>query len=174
MIVVRPASALVAARQAGWIAAMDPWRSLGYRPEGLARFLRRSARAAEGVLVAADEEARRGSLLGVVCVQEGVLLGNFVALLAVKPEAAGQGVGRALMDAVARQTFATHRWLYVSVDAGNRGARAFYRKLGFRQVGRLPDLIRPGRVELLLRQAAPPKLAAPPARSRARRVPGGA
>jgi L-amino acid N-acyltransferase YncA len=93
--------------------------------------------------------------LGIVCVQEGVLLGNFVALLAVKPEAAGQGTGRALMDAVARRTFETRRWLYVSVDHENRAARAFYRKLGFRPVGRLPDLVRPGRLEILLRRAAP-------------------
>jgi len=153
VIVIGNATAQTAARQADWIATMEPWRSLGFSREGLTRFLRQSARRAGGVLLASA--GKRGPALAIVCVQEGVLLGNFVALLAVKPEAAGQGIGRALMEAVAQQTFSTRRWLYVSVDNDNRAARAFYRKLRFRAVGRLPDLVRPGRVEILLRRAAP-------------------
>jgi hypothetical protein len=31
----------------------------------------------------------------------------------------------------------------------------FYRRLGFARVGRLPDLVRRGRVEILLRRPAP-------------------
>jgi ribosomal protein S18 acetylase RimI-like enzyme len=165
VIIVGPATAPTAAGQAEWIAAIEPWRSLGYSREGLARFLKRSARAPGGVLVARTQA--RGAVLGIACVQEGVLLGNFVALLAVKPEAAGRGIGRALMDAVAEVTFASRRWLYVSVADRNRAARAFYRKLGFDRVGRLPDLVRPGDIELLLRKGAPPPTV--PTRRRARR-----
>jgi len=44
------------------------------------------------------------------------------------------------------------RWLYVSADSGNRAALAFYRRLGFARVARLPDLIRAGSTEILLRQ----------------------
>jgi ribosomal protein S18 acetylase RimI-like enzyme len=46
--------------------------------------------------------------------------------------------------------------LFVSADAGNRAALAFYRKLGFERVGRLPDLVKPGRVEILLRKGRGP------------------
>jgi hypothetical protein len=35
----------------------------------------------------------------------------------------------------------------------------FYRRLGFARVGRLPELVKPGRVEILLRKAAPPGIA---------------
>ena len=49
--------------------------------------------------------------------------------------------------------FARRRWLFVSCDAGNRAALRFYRRQGFARVGRLPDLVRAGRVELLLRKA---------------------
>jgi ribosomal protein S18 acetylase RimI-like enzyme len=42
----------------------------------------------------------------------------------------------------------------VSADSDNRPALGFYRKLGFARVGRLPDLIKPGRVEVLLRKGA--------------------
>jgi ribosomal protein S18 acetylase RimI-like enzyme len=57
------------------------------------------------------------------------------------------------MEHVAARVLARRRWLYVSCDAQNRGALRFYRRLGFRAVGRLPDLVAPGRVEILLRRA---------------------
>ncbi len=148
MTEIRLASAALAARQAAWIAALEPWRSLGYTSAGLGRFLRRMARG-KGVLV--SKQGERGPVDGVLTLQEGVLLGNFVSLLAVRPEAAGRGLGRRLIEAAAARTAPARRWLYVSADTENAGALAFYRKLGFRRVGRLPDLVRAGRVELLLR-----------------------
>src|SRR6185436_5493645 len=75
VIVIGNATAQTAARQADWIATMEPWRSLGFSREGLTRFLRQSARRAGGVLLASA--GKRGPALGIVCVQEGVLLGNF-------------------------------------------------------------------------------------------------
>jgi ribosomal protein S18 acetylase RimI-like enzyme len=106
------------------------------------------------MVLAARAGGRRGAPAdAIVVVQAPFLLGSFVALIAVRPEAAGQGLGRALMADVERRA---GRWLYVSADSGNRGALRFYRKLGFAPVGRLPDLIRPGRVEVLLRKAAAP------------------
>jgi ribosomal protein S18 acetylase RimI-like enzyme len=48
--------------------------------------------------------------------------------------------------------FAKRRWLFVSCDADNRAALRFYRRQGFARVGRLPNLVRAGRVELLLRK----------------------
>jgi GNAT superfamily N-acetyltransferase len=111
-------------------------------------------------------------------VQPEVLLGDFIALLAVRSEVAGQGIGRLLVERSARATFARRRWLYTSSDAGNRTAAAFYRALGFARVARLPDLVRPGRTEILWRRARPSPAAAaaePPAGRRAggaRRSPG--
>ena len=152
LILVVPGSPEVAGRQGSWIAALEPWASLGYGAAGLARFLRRTARGG-GVLVA-RRDARSGPVVGVLCRQEGVLLGDFVSLLAVRSDAARGGVGRALMREAELLTARRRRWLFVSADAGNRAALAFYRKLGFARVGRLPGLIKDDRTELLLRKAA--------------------
>jgi ribosomal protein S18 acetylase RimI-like enzyme len=149
--ITRPLPALARA-QASWIAALEPWRGLGYRADALGRYLARKARA-QGVWVV--RTAAKGPPLGIVVADDGVLLGGFIALLAVRPEAGGQGLGRALVEHVATRTFAARRWLYVSSDGNNAAALRFYRKLGFSRVGRLPDLVREGRTEILLRKPAP-------------------
>jgi ribosomal protein S18 acetylase RimI-like enzyme len=143
------ATPALARAQAGWIAAMEPWRGLGYSAAGLGRYLARKARAG-GVLV--TRPTPRTAPVAVAVVDDGVLLGGFIALLAVRPDAAGQGLGAALVAEVCRRVGRKRRWLYVSCDGNNRAALRFYKRLGFLRVGRLPDLIRPGRMEILLRQ----------------------
>ena len=149
MEIVRATPALARA-QAVWIVGIEPWLSLGYEAAKLGRYLGRMAKEREVWM--ARVPGRGGAPMGLVVVQDGFLLGAFVSLLAVRPEDAGQGVGRALMNHVAAQVFARRPWLFVSCDAENRRALAFYRKLGFRRVGRLPDLIKPKRDEILLRR----------------------
>jgi len=146
------AAPVLARAQGSWIAAMEPWRGLGYRADALGRYLGRKART-RSVWVA--RTAAKGAPLAIAVVDDGVLLGGFIALLAVRPGSSGQGLGRALVEQVAAQTFATRRWLYVSCDGNNAAALRFYRKLGFSRVGRLPDLVRQGRTEILLRKGAP-------------------
>jgi len=145
----------VARGQATWIVGIEPWRSLGYRAAALGRYLGRLARGGD-VWVARRRRAggaRAGRApLAVVVATDGFLLGGFIALLAVKPEASGQGIGAALVAHVEARLRPRRRWLFTSCDADNSAALRFYRRLGFRQVGRLPDLVSRGRVELLLRK----------------------
>ncbi|HTA18723.1 MAG TPA: GNAT family N-acetyltransferase [Polyangia bacterium] len=149
MEIVRATPALARA-QSSWIVGIQPWRGLGYEAAPLGRYLARMAKEREVWLARA--EGRRGAPLGLVVVQDGFLLGGFVSLLAVTPEASGQGVGRALMEHVAARVFESRSWLFVSCDSSNARALTFYKKLGFARVGRLPDLIKPKRVEILLRR----------------------
>ena len=152
MTIIRATPALARA-QSTWIVGLEPWRGLGYSAAPLGRYLGRMAREREVWIARPAEETRRGAPpLGLVVVQDGFLLGGFVSLLAVRPDAAGQGVGRALMEHVAARVFTKRPWLFVSCDAANGRALAFYRKLGFQRVGRLPDLVKPKRVEVLLRK----------------------
>jgi len=54
------------------------------------------------------------------------------------PEARGQGVGRELMRAVAAlMRDQGRRWVVLSVDTPNDGARAFYERLGFEDASRM-------------------------------------
>ena len=147
------ATPAIARAQASWIVGIEPWRGLGYSAVPLGRYLGRMAKERD---VSIAKSVERGAPpLGLVVVQDGFLLGGFVSLLAVRPEVAGQGVGRALIEHVAARVFARRPWLFVSCDSANTRALAFYRKLGFARVGRLPDLIKPKRVELLLRRGRP-------------------
>jgi ribosomal protein S18 acetylase RimI-like enzyme len=149
MDIVRATPALARA-QSSWIVGIEPWLSLGYEAAPLGRYLGRMAREREVWI--GNAGGRRPAPLGLVVVQDGFLLGAFVSLLAVRPEAAGQGVGSGLMEHVAAGVFAKRPWLFVSCDAANARALSFYKKLGFQRVGRLPDLIKPRRVEVLLRR----------------------
>ena len=146
--VVRAAPA-VARQQASWIVGIEPWKGLGYRAQPLGQYLARLARAGN-VWIA---RARGRSPAGIIAATDGFLLGGFIALLAVRPEASGQGVGQLLVGHIEARVLTRRRWLFVSCDATNAAALRFYRRQGFARVGRLPDLVQVGRIELLLRKA---------------------
>src|SRR5262249_46257551 len=67
----RPTAALARA-QSSWIAAIEPWRGLGYRAEALGRYLGRKARAGAVWIARATP---RGAPLAIAVVDDGVLLG---------------------------------------------------------------------------------------------------
>ena len=92
---------------------------------------------------------RAGAAARVVVATDGFLLGGFIALLAVNPDASGQGLGARWSTTSRRAYAAKRRWLFV-LRRGQPGALRFYRRLGFSRVGRLPDLVSRGRVEFLL------------------------
>ena len=142
------ASPAVARRQADWIVGIEPWKGLGYAAPALGRYLARLARSGDVWVAHAGERAPAG----IIVATDGFLLGGFISLLAVRPGASGQGLGRALVAHVEGRVFARRRWLFVSCDAANGAALRFYRRQGFARVGRLPDLVREGRIELLLRK----------------------
>jgi ribosomal protein S18 acetylase RimI-like enzyme len=148
MIITR-ATPAAARAQATWIVGIEPWRGLGYSAAPLGRYLGRMAKERDVWLARTSTTAPP---LGLVVVQDGFLLGAFVSLLAIRPEATGQGVGRGLMAHVEADVFARRPWLFTSCDSSNTRALSFYKKLGFDRVGRLPDLIKPKRTELLLRK----------------------
>ncbi len=144
---IRRATALEAKRQAAWLVTIDPWRALGYGAAPLSRWL--GARARMGQCWVATE---KGTILGLIVAQPEVLLGDFIAILAVHPDHAGRGLGRSLVQHAARRTQKKRRFLYTSSSSDNPHAGRFYKYLGFVRVGRLPDLVKVGVTEILWRR----------------------
>jgi ribosomal protein S18 acetylase RimI-like enzyme len=129
------------------LAEMDPWKTLGYSPDGLARYLRRD----DPALFCRVARAEAG-VAAVLCVRHPWLLGPFIELLACFDPFRGRGLGRKLVEWVERGAFPGSSNLWVTVSSFNVGARGFYRRMGFQEVTELKDLVRPGCDEILLRK----------------------
>ena len=132
---------------AGRIAEIDPWRRLAIPADSIRRLLE----ARHGSEVRAIRIADRP--VGAVVVQCNWLLGPYLQHLSVLPEAQARGAGtRALawLEEIARRDRQSNIWLCVS--AFNSRALAFYARHGFVQAANLPDLVRPGEDEILMRR----------------------
>jgi ribosomal protein S18 acetylase RimI-like enzyme len=124
----------------------EPWITLGYGEADVDRIVRGSA--ADSVLL-----ARLGDrVVGFALSAPGVLLGEYLKMLAVDPEQQSRGIGRALMSALEQRAF--QRWpnVYLCVSDFNHAARGFYRRLGYEEIGLLHDLLVPGQGEIFMRK----------------------
>ena len=72
----------------------------------------------------------------------------------------GRGIGRALMEWAEAEVFDRRcaRNLFLLVSDFNTPARRFYERLGFAEVGRLPDYLVAGRDEIIVRKTGGPLL----------------
>lgn len=68
--------------------------------------------------------------------------GGYLRLIALVPGREGGGVGGALLDAVEAEVRAHSRHLFLLVSHWNEGARRFYARRGYQEVGRLPAFVR--------------------------------
>ncbi|TFF21848.1 GNAT family N-acetyltransferase [Jiella endophytica] len=159
---IAPLAAGEAAILAAEMATLDPWARLGIAAEGLAATLSPAgdpslyAPVAFGLRQAGVEARLAGQdeLLGACAIRPRFLNGPYLALLFVRPAAQSRGTGRAalaFMEQEARRSGANGLW--VSVSAFNDRAFAFYQRFGFAEVGLVPDLLREGEDERLMRKA---------------------
>ncbi|MDR7513025.1 MAG: GNAT family N-acetyltransferase, partial [Armatimonadota bacterium] len=81
---------------------------------------------------------------------------GYIRWIAVAPDARGAGVGRRLVAHAERRILAAGPNVFLLVSEFNTAARAFYRRLGYREVGRIPDYVVPGVAERLLRKTTGP------------------
>lgn len=129
------------------IAEIDPWRRLAIPADRI----RRLFEAGHGSEIRAIQIGHRA--VGAVVVQRNWLLGPYLQHLSVLPEAQARGAGtRALawLEEIARRDRQANIWLCVS--AFNCQALAFYARHGFVEAANLPDLVRPGEDEILMRR----------------------
>ncbi|HSV29922.1 MAG TPA: GNAT family N-acetyltransferase [Candidatus Omnitrophota bacterium] len=143
---MRPLAASEIAAVAAQLAAMDPWLTLGFGAEALARYLGRDDPALRRMVLERD-----GLPAGLLALRAPWLRGPYVELLAVLPGHQGGGLGRAMVEWAAAQAAGAHN-LWACVSSFNVAARDFYRKAGFTEVSPLPDLVADGFDEILLRR----------------------
>lgn len=82
--------------------------------------------------------------------RRGVVGSPYLATLAVAAEHRGHGVGSALVAHVESVFRAEAAHLFLCVSSFNPRAHALYQRLGFQQVGELPDYFIDGASELLM------------------------
>ncbi len=117
--------------------------------ERLARLLGDAIGRGEPVIVAApDADA---APLGFAWFQtRGTFAaGGYLRLIAVAPGDVSRGVGAALLDAVERAVAVDSRHLFLLVSHWNEGARRFYARRGYDEVGRLPAFVRADTDEII-------------------------
>jgi ribosomal protein S18 acetylase RimI-like enzyme len=81
---------------------------------------------------------------------------GYVRWIAVAPSARGRGVGKQLMRYAEERIFRRGPNVFLTVSDFNRRAQAFYRKLGYTEVGAIPDYVVPGITERLYRKTRGP------------------
>ena len=145
---IGPASIHERAWAASLMASSEPWRTLG---RDLAACTASLADGPGSELLIARSA---GAAVGFLFVRLRGLAGSpYLASIAVVPEARGRRIGEHLIThLIAHLERAVHpaRHLFLCVSSFNSEAQRFYARLGFHQVGELPDYLIDGASELLL------------------------
>lgn len=135
------------------LMADDPlWQRYGVTEASAARRLGQGL--AEGATIAVAEVD--GEPAGFVWyVAKGAFArSGYIMLIGVQPQHRGQGVGEALMAHAEAAMFAAATDIFLLVSDFNVAAQRFYARLGYQQVGAIPDYVVPGITELILRKTA--------------------
>ena len=124
------------------LAGTDPWRTLGYGAALLTQYLGSGDPSLARFTVWVEDQRA-----GVVALRYPWLRGPFLELLAITQP--GRGLGTVVV------AWAVERGggnLWTSVSRFNTEARRFYERQGFAEAAVLPDLIKPGFDEVLMRR----------------------
>ena len=113
----------------------------------LAQLLAEAIGRGEPVLVVDDGGQPRGFAWYLYSGTLGV--GGYLRLIALAPGTEGQGAGSALLDAVEADVATRARHMFLLVSHWNDGARRFYARRGYSEVGRLPAFVRADTDEII-------------------------
>lgn len=133
------------------LAGSDPWKRLGYAADFWERVFTPLPQGRDSVVL-----QRGGRVAGIALVRQKFLFGDYLELLAIAPALTGQGFGPLLLAHIESLVFGRGKNLFACVSDFNTGARRFYLRHGFVEVGPLPDLLVPGSAEILLRKTIGP------------------
>lgn len=133
---------------AALMASSPPWSTLGIPGSACLAALR-----ADDVLVYGVHDST-GALAGFVAVMPRGLGGEpLLEFLCVRSDLQGRGLGTGLVRFAEERLFPEASNIYLFVSDINPRAAALYDRLGYRQVGALPDFNRTSQTEFLLRKS---------------------
>lgn len=130
---------------AGFLVASEPWTTLGMT---FAQAMQRLTNPAREVLVATTND----QIVGVLILDLTGVLNGYIQILGVHPEWRNRGVGKQLVAWAEGRIYRQSPNVFLCVSSFNTGARRFYTRLGYRPVGELPDFLKPGCSEILMRK----------------------
>ena len=131
------------------LSSSDPWRTLGYATgdwQGLFDALETGDGRDAFVIGPPDE------VLGAAIVRRPFLAGDYLEIFVIAEEARRERLCQTLLAFLEARVFARARNFFLCVSDFNLGARAFYHRAGYDEVGLLPNLLVPGRSEVLMRK----------------------
>jgi ribosomal protein S18 acetylase RimI-like enzyme len=134
---------------AGFMAASEPWTTLGRGAPMLLEMLRDPGR--EPYVVHAGEDLAGCLVLNL----HGPFVG-YIQAICVAPRCRGRGVGSALMAFAEARIFREHPNVFLCVSSFNPSARRLYERLGYHVVGELTDFVVQGYSEFLMRKTIGP------------------
>lgn len=130
---------------AAMLIGLEPWRTLGYTADRLARYFARDDPGLHRYRIVVD-----GDTVGVLCVRHPWLRGAYIELIGLGPSGRGRGLGGDIVAWIENETRAANLWALVS--SFNEPARRFYARQGFVEIAPLADLVAEGYQEILLRK----------------------
>ena len=133
------------------LGASDPWTTLGYTAADWDRVFCPIPQGRDSYVAEFD-----GRVAGIALVRQKFLLGDYLELLAVAGWARQQGVGRHLLRHIEQLVFDRTKNLFACVSDFNVPAREFYKKMGYQEIGPMPNLLTPGSAEIFLRKTMGP------------------
>jgi [ribosomal protein S18]-alanine N-acetyltransferase len=133
------------------LGGADPWKTLGYTQDDWGLIFCPTPQGRESFVCEVQ-----GQVAAIALVRQKFLLGDYLELLGVAGWARGKGLGTLLLSHVESLVFARTKNLFACVSDFNQGARDFYKKQGYQEIGPMPNFLIPGSAEILLRKTTGP------------------
>jgi ribosomal protein S18 acetylase RimI-like enzyme len=149
MISIRRAGAADIPHIAGWLVELPLMQRYGLTRSTAAKQLQQAIDNKNLVLTA--DAGIPASPCGLAWIMQNGAFGRsaYLRLLGVSVHYEGRGLGSALLQTAEHLTQADGRDLFLLVSDFNTGARRFYERHGYEQIGAIPDYVIPGITELL-------------------------
>jgi len=131
------------------MSSTDPWKTLRRDEETCLRMLQDVGR--ERYVALAD-----GAVVGFLVLNVRGAFVGYLQTICIDERLRGRGIGTALIRFAEDRIFREWPNVFLCVSSFNPGARRLYERLGYREIGPLPDYVVEGHDEILMRKTRGP------------------